>query len=158
MPVVRIRIIAVGKDKERWVTEGCEHFGKLLSRFARIEWIIIPAVRVSAALTPSQIRQREAARIRRELEKGLRVALSDRGEKCDSAAFAARLENFQTRCQGIINFLIGGAYGLDKAILKEADVVLSLSPMTFSHQLVRLILLEQLYRAFSILHGSDYHK
>jgi len=156
--VVRIRIIAVGKDKERWVTEGCEHFGKLLSRFARIEWIIVPAVRVSAALTPAQVRQREAGRIRAALEKGLLVALSDRGEKCDSITFADKLENFQTRCHGIINFLVGGAHGLDEAILKKADAVLSLSPMTFSHRLVRLVLLEQLYRAFSILHGRDYHK
>lgn len=68
------------------------------------------------------------------------------------------IEKWQTSSKGTITFLIGGPYGLDPSILKRADIVLSLSKLTFSHQLVRLTLLEQLYRAFSILHGTDYHK
>ncbi len=68
------------------------------------------------------------------------------------------LETLQIKSGGTVNFIIGGAYGLDDVILNKADHVLSLSSLTFSHQLVRLILLKQLYRAFTILHGTDYHK
>lgn len=94
----------------------------------------------------------------KELGKGLVVALSDSGKKADSHEFARLLEQWQTRSNGTITFLIGGPFGLDESLLSRADVALSLSPLTFSHQLVRLVLLEQLYRAFSILSGSPYHK
>lgn len=140
------------------MTDGCAHFEKLLSAFADIQWTIIPSGVLPSSLSATEIKKREGERLGREFGKGIHIALADRGDLMDSPALARRLEKWQMQSAGIISFLIGGAYGLDDAILSRADFVLSLSPLTFSHQLVRLVLLEQLYRAFSILKGTAYHK
>jgi 23S rRNA (pseudouridine1915-N3)-methyltransferase len=157
-PLIRIRLIAVGKDKDTWISDGCAHFEKLLSRYANCSWTILPSEKGAKGLTPSEIKKREAKRITEKLKKGLHIALADSGRSLDSDEFARQLEIWQGRSGGVISFIIGGAYGLDASILNGSDYVLSLSPMTFSHQVVRLVLLEQLYRGFSILHNSDYHK
>ena len=109
-------------------------------------------------MSASEVKKREAARILKALDKGFHIALADKSTGLDSHGLARQLEKWQTRCGGCIEFIIGGAYGLDESVLEQAELVLSLSPLTFSHQLVRLVLLEQLYRAFSILHNTDYHK
>jgi 23S rRNA (pseudouridine1915-N3)-methyltransferase len=156
--LLKIRIFVVGKHKDRWVEEGCAHFEKLLSRFAKIEWEILVSPKESSSLSPAEIRKREARLLEKECQRGLCIALTDKGVQKDTPAFAKMLETMQITSGGIVKFIIGGVYGLDDSILDKADHVLSLSPLTFSHQLVRLVLLEQLYRAFSILHGTDYHK
>jgi len=155
--LVKIEIIAVGKDKDRWVSEGAAHFEKLLGKFARIEWITITAEK-GKSLSPAQIKKAEAARLLGKIDKGLIIALHDRGTKLDSMQLAAKLERWLGQCNGRIVFVIGGAFGLDETVLNRADMMLSLSRLTFSHQVVRIVLMEQLYRAFSILYGSDYHK
>jgi 23S rRNA (pseudouridine1915-N3)-methyltransferase len=155
--LLRIRIIAVGKHKERWVQEGCAHFEKLLARFAYIEWKIISS-KESSSLSPAEIKRREAKLLEKEFQKGWNIALADAGESMDTFAFARMLETLQVKSGGRVNFIIGGAYGLDDDLLDTVDQRVSLSPLTFSHQLVRLVLLEQLYRAFTIIHGMDYHK
>lgn len=148
----------MGKDKDSWVSDGCAHFEKLLSRFAHVEWQLIKAAKHSGSLSPSEIKRDEAERLLAKLDKGTTIALGDKGDRFDSVEFAKFLEKLQISSGGTVNIVIGGAYGLSQAVLDRADKILSLSPMTFSHQLVRLVLLEQLYRGFSILHGSDYHK
>ncbi len=155
--MLRVRIVAIGKDKDPWISEGSNHYSKLLSRYAAVETKIIPSLKAASGLSPAEIKSREATRFDKELGKGYVIALSDRGVSYDSPGLAKKLEKLQA-LSGDMTFLIGGAYGLDDRIIKRADLVLSLSPLTFSHQLVRLVLLEQLYRALSILHGSSYHK
>ncbi len=156
--MIRIRLIAVGKNKDTWVTDGCAHFEKLLSRYANCSWTILLSEKGAKGLTPAEIKKHEAVRISKELKKGLTVALAGSGRSLDSGEFAKQLEVWQGRSGGVISFIIGGAYGLDASIVDGSDHVLSLSPMTFSHQVVRLVLLEQLYRGFSILNNTDYHK
>lgn len=156
--MIRIRLITVGKNKDTWVSDGCAHFEKLLSRWANCSWTILPSEKGAKGLTPAEIKKREAVGISKQLKKGLTVALTDSGRSFDSHAFARQLEVWQGHSGGVISFIIGGAYGLDDSIVDDSDHVLSLSPMTFSHQVVRLVLLEQLYRGFSILHNTDYHK
>jgi len=156
--LLKIRIVAVGKNKDRWVSDGCAHYEKLLSRFARVEWSIIPPSKHAGSLSPEEIKKDEGQRMLAQLGKGTTIALSDTGEKADSLSFSKILEKLQISSKGTVTFLIGGAYGLSDSVLSRADMVFALSPMTFSHQLVRLVLLEQLYRGFSILHGTDYHK
>lgn len=156
--MIKIRIIAIGKDKDRFITDGCSHYCKLLSRYAAVDIRILPSLRSSSSLTPRQIKAREAERFVKELGSGYLVALGDSGRGVNSSDFAHLLQKSLVRAAGPITFLIGGSHGLDAKIMKRADMVLSLSRMTFSHQLVRLILLEQLYRALSILHGGPYHK
>ncbi|MBN1212933.1 MAG: 23S rRNA (pseudouridine(1915)-N(3))-methyltransferase RlmH [candidate division Zixibacteria bacterium] len=156
--MVKIRVIASGRDKDKWLAEGVNHFLKLLGRYAAIEIKNLSSPRYPDSLSPVDIKKKEAARFEKEFKGGYFIALSDRGQKKDSLEFAGLLERVQVQNRGPINFLIGGPYGLDESILRKADLVLSLSELTFSHQLVRLVLLEQLYRGFSILHGSSYHK
>lgn len=156
--MLRISIVAVGKNKDRWVDEGCAHFEKLLSRYAGVTWKIVRPVKETPSLSAGEIKKREGRLIEKALGKEVHIALTDSGRTADSRAFAKMIEKLQVTGGGTITFIIGGPHGLDEAVLKQSDQVLSLSPLTFSHQLVRLVLLEQLYRAFSILHGTDYHK
>lgn len=156
--LLKIRIIAVGAAKDSWVAGGCNHYLKLLSRFSQPELIIVRSETGARSLPPEQIKKRESSGLLARVKKGMLVALHDGGTKYDSQSFARQFEKWHTQSAGCINFFIGGAYGLDAAIIDKADSILSLSMMTVSHQLVRVVLLEQLYRAFSILHGTDYHK
>ncbi len=155
--MVKITIVAVGKDKDRWVSDGVAHYTKLLSRWASVR-ILTPVVKTAASLSPVEVKRLEADALRPHLDDGICIALADTGKTYDSAVFAKTVERYSITGGGRVTFLIGGAYGLDESILSGATEVLSLSPLTFSHQLVRLVLLEQLYRGFSILHGTDYHK
>ncbi len=156
--MVKIKVIAVGKDKDAWISAGCAHYIKLLKRFAAVEIIMVPSAKATSSLTPGQIRKQEAERISKVMSKGFNVALTDRGAKMDTDAFAKWLEKKIDSSGASINFIVGGAHGLHSSVLSRAGEVVSLSPLTFSHQLVRLVLLEQIYRAFSIRHGTDYHK
>jgi len=156
--LLKIRIISVGKDKAPWISEACNHYSKLLSRYASAEIIALPAPKGTSNLSPGEIKAEEARVLEKHLPKAYTVALSDNGARADSTGFARMLERLETQSGGSLTFIIGGPWGLDKRITDRADLILSLSPMTFSHQLVRPILLEQLYRAFSILRGSSYHK
>lgn len=156
--LLKVRLLSIGRDRDRWVGEGCDHYLKLLSRFAKVENQIIPTLKGSASLSPAELKTREAERIARVLGSDYLVALHDRGRKYDSLAFAKMLEKLQRISSGRLTLLIGGAFGLDEPLLKRADLVVSLSDLTFSHQLTRLVILEQLYRGFSILAGTKYHK
>ena len=156
--MLKIRIVAIGEDKEEWITEGCKHYINLLKKYAVIEQVTASQPKHSANLSPDEIKKLEAKAIEANKSKGILVALSDGGRSCDSTSFARLLELWQTTSGGTVTFLIGGPYGLDTSLLKSADLILSLSPLTFSHQLVRLVLFEQLYRGFTILHNTSYHK
>ena len=155
--LLRIRLLGIGKDKDRWVSEGVDHYAKLLSRWASLDLEFLPALKSTSSLTPAQIKKKEAEKLASKLRADTLIALSDSGRRMDSPGFARLLEQVRQR-GGTVTFLIGGPYGLDDRLLKKADRVLSLSPLTFSHQVVRLVLLEQLYRGLSILQGTAYHK
>ncbi len=112
----------------------------------------------SAALSPAEKKQLEADKLQKHLESGYLVALADKGRQFDSVALAKNIEKLTVHSRGDVKIIIGGPYGLSDKILKRADEIWSLSKLTFSHQIVRIVLLEQLFRAFSILHRTDYHK
>jgi 23S rRNA (pseudouridine1915-N3)-methyltransferase len=154
----KIRIVAIAKDKESWIAEGVAHYRKLLSRYASIDLESVAKARLTASATPEEIRKVEGQAILRCLQSGATVALSDAGRKLTSEEFARCIDKLTSHQRGVLTFVIGGAHGLDPKVLSRADTALSLSPLTFSHQIVRIILLEQLYRAFTILEGTDYHK
>ncbi|MCM2271703.1 MAG: 23S rRNA (pseudouridine(1915)-N(3))-methyltransferase RlmH [candidate division Zixibacteria bacterium] len=156
--MLKIRIVAIGEDKDEWITDGCKHYTKLLRKYTVIEQVTALPPKQSANLSPDEIKKLEAKAIAASKGKGILVALSDSGKSCDSASFAKLLERWQTTSGGTVTFLIGGPYGLDRTLLESAEMILSLSPLTFSHQLVRLVLFEQLYRGFTILHNTGYHK
>ena len=156
--MLNLEIESIGQDKDKWLSDGIAHYQKLLNKFAKVRMITHKSPKLSASLSPLEIKKGEAAMFERRNFRGLTVALSDKGKSFSSEELAKQLEIMITRSSGTIRFLIGGPYGLDESIIKKANDVLSLSPLTFSHQLVRIVLLEQLFRAFSINSGDPYHK
>jgi 23S rRNA (pseudouridine1915-N3)-methyltransferase len=156
--MLKINIIAVGKNKDAWVDDAIRHYEKLLKKFVNLSFDFIPDIKKSPGIGENEIKKLEASKIIKKLRPGYKIALSDKGRKYNSEEFAKYLSKLMQKSGGTVEFIIGGVYGLDESIINECDVVVSLSPMTITHQLVRPILLEQLYRGFSILSGGKYHK
>jgi 23S rRNA (pseudouridine1915-N3)-methyltransferase len=155
--MLKIEVVSIGRDKAAWIREGCNQYLKLLSGYAKVSLDLIPAPRLSPALSVDEVRAAEGVLLRKRLD-GYTIALHEQAPQYTSEKFARLLERLQTASGGKITMLIGGAHGLDRNLLKEVDSQLSLSALTFPHELTRVILLEQLYRAFSILHNTRYHK
>lgn len=148
-----IRIIAVGKKHEAWVQIGIERYQKRLRAPFDVEWVLLS----HSSLEGAQARLEESERLLARLRPADHVLLLDEtGKIYDSPAFARSLNDAQTNGKSIV-FVIGGAYGVDERIKQRSDAVISLSGMVFPHQLVRLILTEQLYRAQEIARGGKYH-
>ncbi len=157
--MVKIKVILVGKTKEGWIKQGLLHYQKLLKKHAKLELVEVREEKITKSRATQAILDAESERIARCFEKlSLRVAVDAHGKSLSSEDFARFLEkNFSGRSGGF-TFILGGALGLSRKILDACPVKLSLSPMTFTHQMSRVILLEQIYRAFSILKGTGYHK
>lgn len=160
--MLKINIIAVGKLKEKYLREGIQEYSKRLSRFCDLNIIEVADEQASESLSAAQelqVKKKEAERIIGKYKTGTYViALDPNGVKADSEGFASKLQDFFNSGISNITFVIGGSLGLDGDLTKQAGLKLSLSDMTFPHQLTRLILLEQIYRAFKIINGETYHK
>jgi 23S rRNA (pseudouridine1915-N3)-methyltransferase len=152
-----ISILAIGKNKEQWLDAGVTHYLMLLKKYAAVEMIYIPDAKNSKNMSAMELKRAEAVIFNKYGKSDYRIALSDRGKVFNSIQFSSLLMQLMQKTNGV-EFIIGGIYGLNDSILKESKQILSLSPMTYSHQLVRPILLEQLYRGLSIISGSNYHK
>ena len=148
-----IRIVAVGKKHESWIEGGVERYQKRLRRPFDIEWVLLP----HSPRDGVQARQEESEALLRRLGGDEYVVLLDeRGKLLDSPALSAALLTPLEQSKNVV-VIIGGAYGVDEAIHARANLVWSLSPLVFPHQLVRLMLVEQLYRAQDIAAGGAYH-
>ncbi len=157
--MLKINLVAVGKVKEKYFAEGISEYAKRLSRFAELSLIEVAEENFNKVdeATANIIKEREAERIKPHL-KGHVFALAIEGKKYSSESFAKTLGSLVDGGQGVITFVIGGSYGLSEQIKSRANALISFSDMTFPHTLFRLMLAEQIYRAFSILNGSPYHK
>lgn len=157
-----IRIISVGKLKEAYLRDAQKEYLKRLSRFCRTEIIEIDEEKSPLTASPAQeekVRQKEAERIIKALAKNtITIALALEGKEMDSVSFSDEIRNFMLEGKSDITFIIGGSTGLDLALVKNADYRLCLSKLTFPHQLARIILLEQIYRAYKIITNETYHK
>lgn len=148
-----IRIVAVGKKHEPWVMEGIERYHKRLKKPFDAEWVLIP----HSAKQGQETRENESEAIFSRLEGADYVVLLDeRGELLDSPAVSTRLVAKLEQSQRVV-IVIGGAYGVSENVRNRANLVWSLSPLVFPHQLVRLVLTEQLYRTQEIFHQRPYH-
>jgi len=156
--MLKINIIAVGKNKETWVDQSISHYLKYLRKFASITFDYIPDKGKNRKMSASEIMKVEADLIKAKIKSNHIIALTDRGKKMDSIAFSDWLSNLMQRSGGACDFLVGGINGLDPSLMGSCNEEISLSPLTMSHQLIRPVLLEQLYRGFSILSGGKYHK
>ena len=148
-----IKIIAVGKKHEPWVTEGIERYEKRLKKPWDAEWVLLP----HSSLEGDRAREDESERILMRVKPDdFVILLDERGKMLDSPALSRTIQA-QLNVSKPVVCIIGGAYGVNDALSDRADLVWSLSPLVFPHQLVRLILAEQLYRAQEITAGRPYH-
>ena len=158
----KVTVLCVGKLKERFYIDAAAEYAKRLSRHCRLEILELPEQRLPEDPTPGEISaalEREAAAVREKLPRGgALVALCVEGKMLSSPELAKRLMDFGLAGQSQLTFLIGGSVGLHPSLKAQADLRLSMSPMTFPHHLARVMVLEQLYRAFKIREGSSYHK
>ena len=155
---MRISLVTVGKTDIPWVRDGLETYVSRIGHYVPFTLKEIPELKGVSALDREQIKQREGELIIRQLAPLDEVVLLDeRGKQQRSVEFARWLEGRLSHSGRDMVFVIGGAYGFSEAVYARADGKLSLSQMTFSHQLVRTIFAEQLYRAFTILRGEPYH-
>lgn len=155
---MKIQIWSVGKNHESYVKEGVLDFSKRISRYYPLEWHIIPVPKNTGMLSETDLKKSEAKTILDWLQKDdYLVALDERGKEMDSEQLAGFIELRANESTRQVVFLIGGAFGLDETVLKRANFRWSLSKLVFPHQLVRLILTEQLYRACTIIRNEKYH-
>ncbi len=155
---MKIQIWSIGKPHEAYIKNGVEDFTKRISKYYSVEWTIIPVPKNAGMLSEMDLKKREGELVMEWLSKDdYLIALDEHGKQMASEQLAAFIQSRANDSVKQLVFLIGGVYGLDEAVLKKAKFRWSLSQLTFPHQLVRLILAEQLYRACTILRNEKYH-
>ena len=152
---MRLKVLWVGKTQEEWVRRGIDEYAGRIRRYCPLE---IGEAKEEKGAQAETGREAECARLAKLLPRNARLVLLDeRGESLSSVRFAAFLEKERDGGTGDLVFAIGGAYGFSDGFRAQAHRSISLSPMTFTHQMVRPFLLEQIYRGFTILHKEPYH-
>jgi len=159
---VNITIVTVGKLKEKYLKMGIEEFSKRLGAYAKVNVVEVADEKAPESLSDADmeiVKKKEAERILAKVGAGTYViALAIEGKMKTSEELAADLESLMTYGRSKVAFVIGGSLGLHDSVIKRADELLSFSKMTFPHQMMKLILLEQVYRAFRIMKNEPYHK
>lgn len=159
---MKITLITVGKIKEKYLKDAIAEYSKRLSKYCKLEIIEVADEKTpdqASENVEQQIRKKEGERILRYVkEDAYVITLEIGGTMLDSVAFAKKIETLGVQGKSHIIFIIGGSIGLGEEVLKRSDYGLSFSKMTFPHQLMRVILLEQVYRSYRIIEGAPYHK
>ncbi len=159
---MKITVLTVGKVKEKFYRQAIEEFQKRLSRYCKLEIIEVPDEKTLDHASETEerlIKEKEGQRILKYIKEDAWVcALAIEGKMLDSVELSEKLEQMGIGGVSHMIFVIGGSLGLADEVLKRADFKLSFSKMTFPHQLMRVILLEQIYRAYRIMQGEPYHK
>ena len=159
---MRITLVTVGKIKEKYLEQAIAEYSKRLSRYCRLEIIQVADEKTpegASSAVEEQIKEKEGERILSQIREGAYViALAIDGQMLDSVELSQKISKLGIDGVSHIVFVIGGSLGLSSRILKRADYKLSFSRMTFPHQLMRVILLEQIYRSYRIISGEPYHK
>lgn len=159
---MKITVVCVGKVKEGFYRDALAEYGKRLGKYCRLEIIEVSDEKTpdgAGPLLEEQIKEKEGRRILEKLREDAFVCtLEIGGKKLSSEGFARWMENLTVGGTSHVTFVIGGSLGLHESVSRRSDFSLSFSDMTFPHQLMRVILTEQVYRAFRIIHGEPYHK
>jgi 23S rRNA (pseudouridine1915-N3)-methyltransferase len=155
---MKLSFWSVGKANETYVKEGVEDFTRRISRYYKAEWNIIPVPKNAAQMSEPELKKKEGEAILQQLQKeDYLVLLDERGKQMSSEGLATFIQARANESAKNIVFLIGGAFGVDEAVATRANTKWSLSQLVFPHQLVRLLLAEQVYRACTILKNEKYH-
>ena len=159
--IMNINFIAMGKLKDSYYREACSEYQKRLTPFAKVT-VKEPSPEDlpndPSALQIERALEREAALIHEQAKSGFKIALCVEGKQLSSEQLAHKLGELGTNGISTVNFIVGSSFGLAESLKRECDLRLSMSPMTFPHSLARVMLFEQVYRAFAILNNSKYHK
>ncbi|MFQ9515578.1 MAG: 23S rRNA (pseudouridine(1915)-N(3))-methyltransferase RlmH [Eubacterium sp.] len=159
---MKITVLAVGKIKEQFYTDAIKEYSKRLSRYCKLEIIQVSDEKTTENCTENEkeiVKQKEAERLVKYIpEDAYVITLEINGENPDSLELADKINKLGISGTSHMVFVIGGSLGLHSSISKKADFKLSFSKMTFPHQLMRVILLEQIYRSYRIIHNQPYHK
>ncbi len=155
---MKIQFWSIGKNNEPYVKAGVEDFTKRISRYFKVDWQIIPVPKNTGMLSETDLKKNEAQLILDWLDRDdYLVLLDEKGRQLSSEGLATFLQDRANESTKKLVFLIGGAFGVDDTVFKRANFTWSLSSLVFPHQLVRLILAEQVYRACTILKNEKYH-
>ena len=159
---MKITVLCVGKVKEKFFVDAVKEYSKRLSRYCKLEILEVADEKTpdnASDVVVRQIKEKEGERMEKLLPEGAYViALAIEGKKLTSEKLAEKIETLGITGTSHIVFLIGGSLGMSDRLLVRADYLLSFSDMTFPHQLMRVILLEQIYRSYRIIQGEPYHK
>ncbi|MGA9651421.1 23S rRNA (pseudouridine(1915)-N(3))-methyltransferase RlmH [Pedobacter sp.] len=155
---MKITLIAIGKTEDKYLIEGIDKYINRLKHYINFSFLAIPDVKNVKNLSEAQQKAKEAELLHKQINNGdVVILLDEKGKKYSSVEFSNYLNKQMVGSVQHVIFIIGGPYGFDDTIYKRANGLISLSDMTFSHQMIRLFFVEQLYRGFSILKGEPYH-
>lgn len=153
----KIRIICVGKTQDSHLNEGLKIYENKLKRYCKLEWLIVKEANYSSGNKTNWLNT-EAKNISKALStKNFTIVCDEKGKQFSSTEFASKVSTLANQGISNIDFIIGGAFGLPKEIVLASQLKLSFSKMTFTHQMIRLILAEQIYRVFTIINNEKYH-
>ena len=159
---MKITVLCVGKIKEKYLRDGIGEYAKRLGRYCKLEFVEVPDEKTpdgAGEALEEQIKAKEAERILKNIKEDAFVfTLEIAGKKYDSVGFAEKINSLGIQGKSHIQFVIGGSLGLHSSVSARSDGKISFSDMTFPHQLMRVILLEQIYRGYRIIAGEPYHK
>jgi len=155
---LKLRLVCIGKLSSRYLKEGVADFTQRIGRYLPLEVVELREEKTGGKLAPEATREAEGERLlARTGARDWVVALDEKGRLLDSVGLAGLIERHMLEATPAVTAVLGGAYGLSDAVRHRADLILSLSPLTFTHQLARLIWLEQLYRSLTIIRNEPYH-
>ncbi|MFA6705774.1 MAG: 23S rRNA (pseudouridine(1915)-N(3))-methyltransferase RlmH [Bacteroidales bacterium] len=155
---MNIKLVVVGKTEEKYLKEGIDIFEKRLKFYIPYEIIVIPSLKETKNLSPQIIKEKEGELILKQISKYDKIILFDeKGLEFSSMDYSVFLQRQMNAGIKTLGFVVGGAFGFSDEVYKKADQKIALSKMTFSHQMIRLLIVEQLYRAFTILKNEPYH-
>lgn len=155
---MRLELLFLGKTKEKYLAAGIDDYANRLSRYLKVEIKTLKEGKAKKGVPENLLIEKESEKLMQNSQGSYLVCLDRTGKQMDSLELAKQMERWEMQGIKKISFAIGGHLGLSSAILYKADLVLSFSPMTFTHEMSRLLLLEQLYRACTIKAGEKYHK
>lgn len=158
---MKITIACVGKIKEKYFTDAINEYSKRLSRYVKLNIVEVPDEKAPESMSEAQVEQVKAIegeKILKVIDDSFVVVLAINGKKMTSEVFSDFISGTMVKGISHITFIIGGSLGLSDKVIKRADYKLSFSDMTFPHQLMRVVLLEQIYRAYRIMKNEPYHK
>lgn len=155
---MKIQFLVVGKTEDKYIQTGLDIYLVRLKHYVPLDFKVIPELKNTNSMSVTQQKQKEGELILKELESSDKVVLLDElGKEYTSVQFSQFIQQQMNSSVKRLVFVVGGSYGFSEEVYKRASIKISLSQMTFSHQMIRLLFLEQLYRAYTIIKGEPYH-